>query len=61
MMSDDYLVDCKIDDDDYDEEEMKIQPTPTPPSEFCSSSQVSKSYGETRDPYGANNHLRVRP
>ncbi|KAI5095882.1 hypothetical protein C0J45_14312, partial [Silurus meridionalis] len=60
MMSDEYLVECKIDDDDdYEEEVMRIHPTPTPPPQFCSSSQVSVSHGETRDPYGVNHHLRV--
>ncbi|KAF7696049.1 hypothetical protein HF521_006143 [Silurus meridionalis] len=59
MMSDEYLVECKIDDDDdYEEEVMRIHPTPTPPPQFCSSSQVSVSHGETRDPYGVNHHLR---
>lgn len=60
MMSDEYLVECKIDDDDSDEEVIKIHLTPTPPPQFCSSTQVSISHGETRDPYGVNNHLRVR-
>lgn len=61
MMSDEYLVECQIDDDydDYDEEVMKIHATPTPPPQFCSSTQVSISHGENRDPYEVNNHLKV--
>ncbi|GAA6103974.1 caveolin-2 [Tachysurus ichikawai] len=64
MMSDEYLVECKIDDDDdsdndYDKDVMKIHTTPTPPPQFCSSSQVSISHCETRDPYGINNHLKM--
>ncbi|XP_022533102.2 caveolin-2 [Astyanax mexicanus] len=62
MMSDEYLVDCKIsdDDDDSDDEEdvQKIQPSLTPPPQFSSISQSSFT-NESRDPYGVNNHLKV--
>ncbi|KAF5903468.1 caveolin-2-like, partial [Clarias magur] len=64
MMSDEYLVECKIDDDEddddyYDEGVMKTHPTPTPSPQFCSSSQVSINHSDTRDPNGVNNHLRI--
>ena len=62
-MSDEYLVECKIDDDDdeSDEEVKTIQPSLAPPPQFSSTSQVSLTQVETRDPYGVNNHLKVRP
>uniref|UniRef100_A0A667XEW2 Caveolin n=1 Tax=Myripristis murdjan TaxID=586833 RepID=A0A667XEW2_9TELE len=53
MVSDDCLVECKIDDDDDEdsagagEEQLN---TPPPPPEFAS---------KNRDPYGINQHLKV--
>ncbi|KAK1801725.1 hypothetical protein P4O66_022359, partial [Electrophorus voltai] len=61
MMSDEYLVECKIDDDENeDDEEMKnIHSCPTPPTQFTSASQNSLIYAESRDPFGVNSHLKV--
>ncbi|XP_062872134.1 caveolin-2 [Trichomycterus rosablanca] len=64
MISDEYLVECRIDDDDDscdadEEDDMKIQTTPTVPPQFCSNSQVCINQGQTRDPYGINDHLKV--
>ncbi|KAG5836033.1 hypothetical protein ANANG_G00250320 [Anguilla anguilla] len=63
MMSDEYLVDCKLDDDDDDEDEEaleKLQQTPPPPPEFSTPSPYpSLSQLESRDPYGVNQHLKV--
>ncbi|XP_030623651.1 caveolin-2 [Chanos chanos] len=60
MMSDEYLVECKIDDDD--EEEQKLQHSPPPPPQFSTPSitpQPSLTHVESRDPYGVNKHLKV--
>ncbi|MFT7801003.1 caveolin-2-like [Arapaima gigas] len=57
MMSDDYLVECKLDDDDDEEEE--LQQTPSPPPQFSSSMDSYLSQAETRDPYGINQHLKI--
>ncbi|KAJ8399598.1 hypothetical protein AAFF_G00410090 [Aldrovandia affinis] len=59
MMSDEYLVDCKIDDDEDDEVE-KLHQTPPPPPEFSTATpQPSLSQLESRDPYSINQHLKV--
>ncbi|KAK9954411.1 hypothetical protein ABG768_016479 [Culter alburnus] len=63
MMSDEYLVECKIDDDDDDDEEeddydvKKIHPSPPPPPQFSSTPSLTQV--EIRDPYGVNKHLKV--
>lgn len=62
MMSDEYLVECNINDeeeeDDDDEEEdyvvKKIYQSPPPPPQFSSSTSV-----DIRDPCGVNKHLKV--
>ncbi|XP_076133110.1 caveolin-2 isoform X2 [Alosa pseudoharengus] len=67
MMSDEYLVDCNIDDDeDEDNEEMQLylSPHPPPPPQFSASSpsitpQPSLASVDIRDPYGVNQHLKV--
>ncbi|XP_041954411.1 caveolin-2 [Alosa sapidissima] len=67
MMSDEYLVDCNIDDDeDEDNEEMQLYLSPHPPAppQFSSSSpsitpQPSLASVDIRDPYGVNQHLKV--
>ncbi|KAI1890214.1 hypothetical protein AGOR_G00151370 [Albula goreensis] len=65
MVSDEYLVECKIDDDEEDEEENKLQETPPPPPQFSSamppefSDMPPLSQLESRDPYGINQHLKV--
>lgn len=70
-MSDEYLVECNIDDDDddddaEDEEGMRLYlaPHPPPPPQFSSSSlsvtpEPSLQHFDTRDPYGVNKHLKV--
>ncbi|XP_036388091.1 caveolin-2 [Megalops cyprinoides] len=60
MMSDEYLVECKIDDDD-DEEDEKLHQTPPPPPQFSTPAtpQPLVSQPESRDPYGINQHLKV--
>ncbi len=59
MMSDEYLVECNIDDDDEDDDDdvKKIHPTPPPPPQFSSTSSLTQ--GEIRDPCGLNKHLKV--
>lgn len=68
MMSDEDLVECKIDDEDEDDEEMSLYPSPhpLPPPQFSSSStlsvtpQPSLTHVDLRDPYGVNKHLKVK-
>lgn len=63
MMSDEYLVECNIDDDeDEDDYEVrKIQPSPPP--EFSSTPSItpqpSLMHIDIRDPCGVNKHLKV--
>ncbi|XP_018581054.1 caveolin-2 [Scleropages formosus] len=60
MMSDDYLVECKIDDDeDDDDDEERLHQTPPPPAQFSSSTDPFLSQPETRDPYDINQHLKI--
>ncbi|KAI7794007.1 caveolin-2 [Triplophysa rosa] len=65
MMSDEYLVECKIDDDDDDDdyEVQKIQPSPPPPPQFSSSPSITPQpwliHVDIRDPCGVNKHLKV--
>ncbi|NP_001074163.1 uncharacterized protein LOC791212 [Danio rerio] len=61
MMSDEYLVECNINDDDDEEEDeeedyvvKKIYESPPPPPQFSSSTSV-----DIRDPCGINKHLKV--
>ncbi|KAJ8359418.1 hypothetical protein SKAU_G00159430 [Synaphobranchus kaupii] len=59
-MSDEYLVECKIDDDDEEEDEEELNQTPPPPLEFSTPSPHSSLYQlESRDPYGINQNLKV--
>ncbi|TRZ01933.1 hypothetical protein DNTS_012387, partial [Danionella cerebrum] len=55
MMSDEYLVECKFDDDEDEDDEVKMHPSPPPPAQFCSSS----TRVDIRDPNGLNKHLKV--
>lgn len=60
MMSDEYLVECNIDDDDEeddDEDVKKIHPSPPPPPQFSSTPSLAQV--EIRDPCGVNKHLKV--
>lgn len=60
MMSDEYLVECNIDDDDDDDKDddvKEIHSSPPPPPQF--SSTPSLTQGEIRDPCGINKHLKV--
>ncbi|XP_012676056.2 caveolin-2 isoform X2 [Clupea harengus] len=73
MMSDEYLVECNIDDDDDDDDDdggdddegMRLYPSPPPPppAQFSSSPsaspQPSFTHIDIRDPYGVNKHLKV--
>lgn len=65
MMSDEYLVECKIDDDDDDDDYgvQKIQPSPPPPPQFSSSPSITPQptliHVDIRDPCGVNKHLKV--
>lgn len=66
MMSDEYLVECNIDDDDdddYDYEVKKIQPSPPPPPQFSSTPSITPQpsliHVDIRDPCGVNKHLKV--
>ncbi|XP_048878036.1 caveolin-2 [Brienomyrus brachyistius] len=55
MLSEEYLVECKIDDD-----QERLQQTPPPPPQFSSiSNPPYLSQYETRDPYNINQHLKV--
>ncbi|XP_018958294.1 caveolin-2 [Cyprinus carpio] len=62
MMSDEYLVECNIDDDDDDDDDKdddvkEIHSSPPPPPQF--SSTPSLTQGEIRDPCGINKHLKI--
>ena len=75
MVSDDCLVECKIDDDSDEEDEGGEQMnTPPPPPEFASKATTpspkpptpptapatpTPTYPVNRDPYGINQHLKV--
>lgn len=63
MMSEEYLVECKIDEDEEEEEKdndeyMGLCP---PPAEFSSTPNSTSSllHADTRDPYGVNKHLKL--
>lgn len=63
MMSDEYLVECNIDDDDDEDdyEVRKIQPSPPP--EFGSTPSITPQpsliHTDIRDPCGVNKHLKI--
>ncbi|KAL0158473.1 hypothetical protein M9458_046549, partial [Cirrhinus mrigala] len=64
MMSDEYLVECNINDDDDEEDDddddddyvRKIHPTPPPPPQFSSTPSLTQV--DIRDPCGVNKHLK---
>ncbi|KAM8830326.1 caveolin-2 [Synchiropus picturatus] len=69
MVSDDCLVECRIDDSDEDDGSGEQMRTPPPPPEFASKGSTPSPKPPTppaaptlpvsRDPYGINRHLKV--